>query len=424
MTDVTRCALAASLVAALTACGPLPVRPVVVVPAVRAVGALVRRQAGPGIAGAVCRLQDSTGWVTATSTAPDGYLLWTPVLASLRATQVECAAEGYLPLSESRVLATGQNENLAPLVLRPSFVPLPRLVAEGQHFRQADGGRFTTVEASDFNLLNRWQHGEDIEPILTQRHDAGFNMLRVWTLMRLAQYGIGDFIDIAYARVPAFLARCERDGFYVELTAYTSTWDPQHWDRLITATRDSRNVLLSLSNEADQPANALPVPLSSFACAQTVLSSRGSNGSEQWPPTPYCQYTEFHSNGASEEQRKVGHNAWEITNSLPVLTTETSRYPDVGMWRGASIDRAKQVACDSAAGAALLAAGSTFHSVAGKASLLWDRDTQVVAAEWARCARSVDLSQQDAPYQHRIDLEGPNDLRVYQRGTSIVRIRR
>lgn len=113
-------------------CGPLPPPgpPPVPPPMARAVGALVRDQAGQGIAGAICRLQDTPGWVSATSAAPDGYVLWTPVLVSLRATQVECAADGYVPLSESRALTTGGDENLAPIILQPAHVDPSRIPLE------------------------------------------------------------------------------------------------------------------------------------------------------------------------------------------------------------------------------------------------------------------------------------------------------
>ncbi len=92
------------------------------------------------------------------------------------------------------------------------------------------------------------------------------------------------------------------------------------------------------------------------------------------------------------------------------------------MQRGHRVKRGMLI--DSAAGAALLCAGSCFHSVQGKTSQVWDANTEAVARAWAAGARSVDLSQQHQPYVHRSDLETPELLRVYQRGTCIVEIRR
>jgi hypothetical protein len=164
-----------------------------------------------------------------------------------------------------------------------------------------------------------------------------------------------------------------------------------------------------------------------YARPTGVLASHGSNGSQAAPVMPPWDYGTFHTNGSSEEQRKVGHNAQELA-PVPVLTNETSRYPEDGMWVGASLARQQQLAHDAAAGAALLAAGSCFHSVSGKSSVLWSADELVVARAWAAGARSVDLACQAGPYVHREDLEGPNDLRVYERPVAghgcIVRIRK
>lgn len=128
------------LAIALLAAGcerPLPAPPPQA--AVRAVGGLIRDQVGRRIAGAVCRLQDTPGWVTATSSATDGSLLWTPVLASLRATHVECAAPGYVPRSEPRTLTTGANEDLAPFVMTPLVVARRGLVRLDGHAFDDDG---------------------------------------------------------------------------------------------------------------------------------------------------------------------------------------------------------------------------------------------------------------------------------------------
>jgi hypothetical protein len=318
---------------------------------------------------------------------------------------------------------------LPPTPPEPEFVPLPRLTIRGQFFALETGDPFTAIQASDFNLLNRWQHGEDIEPVLMQREAAGFNLLRVWTKYDLASAKIGTFLDLDYAVIPGFLDVCARAGLYVEFTAYTSTPDPLHWDRLVAACAGCTNVLLELINEADQPANTMD--LSPYAWPAYVPAAHGSNGAEAWPVTPHWSYATFHTNGASEEQRKVGHNAMEIWSG-PTLTNETSRYPDVGMWGYSQdgkwiqhpLERQKQLAFDSAAGASLLCAGSCWHSVHGKTSELWDANEFAVAQAWAAGAKSVPLEANPGPYQHRTDLETPDLLRVYQRDTRIVKIRK
>lgn len=298
-------------------------------------------------------------------------------------------------------------------------ISLPRLIMRGQMFEQADGQPWTAIECSDFNLFARYQAGEQIDPILAQRQDLGFNLLRVWTLYDLP--GIGTLLEPDYSQIPAFLERCAAYGLYVEFTAYTSTERIDHWDRLVAAVQGCTNVLLELVNEGDLPVNA--IDFSRYARPPGVLVSHGSGGSEAAPMLPAWDYQTFHTNGAFEEQRKIGHNAMEIWNG-PTLTNETSRYPDVGMWVGASPERQWGLAYDAAAGAALLCAGSCFHSVAGKTSVLFDSATQAVARAWTSGARSVDLSAQHAPYVHRSDLESADLLRVYQRGPALVTIRK
>jgi len=298
----------------------------------------------------------------------------------------------------------------------PPASTLSPLTIDGQFFRLANGARWTAVEGSDFNLLNRWQHGEDITPQLAQRTRAGYNLLRVWTLFDIPN--IGRFLDIDYPRLPKFIDLCARWGCYVEFTAYTSIERREHWDALRFAVAGCDNVLLELVNEGTLAVNA--IDMNRYARDPHTLCSHGSGGSEGVPPWEPWDYCTFHTNGSSEEQRKVGHNAMaDLADvyQVPALTNETSRYPEVGMWVGADLDRQSQLAFDSAAGAALLCAGSCFHSVAGKTSTLWDAATERVARAWAAGARSVSTSCQPQPYRRRDDLLTDDLLRVYQRGT-------
>src|SRR5262245_50411095 len=91
---------------------------------------------------------------------------------------------------------------------------------------RATGARFTAIECSDFNLYNRFLRGEDIRPILQQRANIGFNLLRVWTAYVIAGIGRlvprerGDFC----AGIPEFLDLCSQFGLYVEFTAFTGPY--------------------------------------------------------------------------------------------------------------------------------------------------------------------------------------------------------
>jgi len=362
-----------------------------------------------GPIGALVRLKVANldTWVEAVALS-DGYVTFT-VPAGLTDSQLQVSAQGWVSIDQHVVVSSDKTLLVTLTAARPP--PLPRIITQGTSFFALDNGaQFTAIEASDFNLFNRFQNGEDIEPILKQRQDLGFNMLRVWTLYDLQ--GIGTLLHPDYTKIPAFLDACARHGLYVEFTAYTSTFDPSHWPKLVAAVRGSTNVSLELVNENNIPVNTIDTD--AYARPIGILASHGSNGAELWPVEPYWDYVTFHTNGASEEQRKVGHNAWEIWSG-PTLTGETSRFPEVGMWAGASPDRIRQLAYDMGAGSALLNAGLCFHSVSGKLSVLFTDAELDAARALVAGMKSVDLACQDGAYTHRIDLEGPNDLRVYER---------
>lgn len=302
---------------------------------------------------------------------------------------------------------------------------LPRLIRAGQFFRQEDGPRWTAIECSDFHLFGRYCDGDDISPVLEQRRAIGFNLLRVFTLYDLEAAKIGTLLHPAYGQIPEFLALCAQYGLRVEFVAYTSLERPDHWGKLCLASRAATNVMLELVNEGTLPVNY--IDMARYARPEGVLVSHGSGGAEGVPPWEPWDYCTFHTNGASEEQRKIGHNAMSDladVHRVPTITNETSRYPDVGMWVNASVARQEQLAFDSAAGAALLCAGSCFHSALGKRSVLFDSTTECVARAWVAGATSIPVAEQTEPYGRRDDLLTPDLLRVYQRGHTMVRIRK
>jgi hypothetical protein len=333
-----------------------------------------------------------------------------------------------------------------PAIEPPPPTPdLPELVVRGHCFEQANGTRWTAIQCSDFNVLNRWQHGEDVTPILAQRRDCGFTLLRVWTAYDI--YGIGQFLDLDYARLPAFIDVCEAHGLYVELCAYTGVNDPLHWEHLCAAALACRprpilELVNELSENTDEPdAHGRVFNLWEYARPHGLLVSRGSNGSEkppvgsdwvpvgtdQWdyfsmqePLPAFWDYVTMHYNDAYEWIRKTGHNSMareEFNVDIPCIANENTRFCDKAHASGL-MNPATPIAIwahDAAAGAALLCAGSCFHSVAGKTSELWHGEELDAACAWAAGARTVDLHYQDGVYRHPIELETPDLLRVYQR---------
>jgi hypothetical protein len=318
---------------------------------------------------------------------------------------------------------------------KPQPVTLPRLVPAGSVFTLSTGERFTAIECSDFNLFGRYLiEGEDVvREVLKERSALGFNMLRVWSEYQgNAQFTaeIGRLVpsehDFYYEHLVTFLGLCSAYGLYVELTVFTGTGIRNHWDNLGAWLPGVTNVIVELANEVNahpsiNPNDYRPIP--------GVICSHGSNGSQSVPVRPAWDYETAHFNDAFQWPRKVGHNSMEYTvgaealpaSGKPVIANENTR-PDR--------DGNGNHFYDAAAGAALLCAGSCFHSQSGKRSSLFDSRDRAFAEAWVAGAKSVPLSAQGQPYKHRMDLEGPNagatGERVYQRGNdqkAIVRIR-
>lgn len=304
---------------------------------------------------------------------------------------------------------------------------LPPLVVVDGFFQQPGGVRFTLIETSDFDLFGQFCNHLDITPVLEQRRWLGFNCHRVFSQYAIT-FNNGEqiqLLDPHYDQWAPFLSLLAEYGSYANIVAYTGPYGafggfhPDHWTRLGAAVKNSPNKLLSLVNENDQPVNHIDTNL--FAKIPGILCSRGSNGSDQVPVQPVWDWSEYHTNNSLDWFRKAGHNAMEFSDGfqVPVYADENRRYPDV--------EQSLIHAYDGAAGCALLSAGGTFHSVNGRTSQFFVGDELDAAQQWAAGARSVPLFCQTGPYRHRQDLEGPNDLRVYQRGADsacIVRIRK
>ncbi len=370
---------------------------------------------GPPIEGA-----NVLGQFFATPTGADGIAHLNALDILVTHPEFHSYAGGYQELATDATIPVALQRR-PPDPPEPPHTTLHELVVNGNYFGLETGERWTAIGCSDFGLLAQYTNGLDIHPVLAQRRDCGFNLLRVWTAFDNIP-GIGTFTTIDYSEIPSFVALCALYGLYVEFTAYTGVNDPMHWQYLCAAAYQCHpRPLLELVNElsanTNEPdSNGHVFVLSDHAQAPApLLSSHGSNGSQQAPVRPPWSYETFHTNDANEWWRKVGHNAMEYAegadgataSNVPVYSNENTRYPD----RDNSANRA----FDAAAGGALLCAGSCYHSVQGKASQLWEGVELDCAEAWASGALSVDISYQPGAYRHAGELEGPSDLRVYQR---------
>lgn len=342
---------------------------------------------------------------------------------------LDIVAEGYKPYSAWIELPLVDSE-LDAVVLEKD-VPeaiLPAIRLNGKYF-STDAGPFTWIGCTDFRLYHKYLSNEDVTSILTQRQLAGFNALRVLSMCaNMFSFNPANYPNY-YSELPSFLELCASFGFYVEFTVFADapqimpdqTQQINHWRAMGEAVKGSSNCILELVNEVNHPSGVNRIDPSAFPELFDVINSRGSNISGDQPPQPPMDYETFHWNDLSEWQRKVGHNAMEDGSDKtgkPAISNENTRFPDH--------DNSEAHAYDAAAGAALLCAGSVFHSVHGKTSDLWDGGVEwACATAWARGARSVPLWVQPGFYQRHDD---PSFLRVYSRtvpgvGAHVVTIR-
>ena len=348
--------------------------------------------------------------------------------ALTRAVRPEWAAR----VCEEQTAASGVPwTNPWPVPIPPPIVSLPRLVLNGRFFALEDGTRWTAIESSEFRLYERYLKGEDLTPVLTERRDLGFNLLRVWLLNTSVGHILPWEHPDFYPRLPAFGSLCASFGLYPDFTVFTQTQtlmpelvrQQDHWDRSTQALINTAGLVAAV-NEHDQHDNAIhPLLVLHKPEGARFLISRGSNGADSVPPRPTLDAEEYHTNDLSEWWRKAGHNSmeWADQSGHPCWASENTRCPDK--------DSNPAHFMDAAAGAALLCAGACFHSEGGKQSRLFDATERACALAWVNGARSVPLEYQAGAYHHRTELEGPGIIRVYDRTLSdgrqwIVKIRK
>lgn len=323
----------------------------------------------------------------------------------------------------------------------PPPVPLPtavpRLVTRGSFFATAEGEPHFLRDASSFKSYQKFlTHDGSVIAHLRQLKALGFNTSRVFLMCRnMWDLDPAKFPEF-YRRLPEYVQFSAREGIRPNLVVFPDVklvrndlpWQLEHWQHIGEVLQPVVDLcpLISFQNELEQPPNQTDA--SRFGPLPNLLCSHGSSGSQALPPRPWWQFEEMHFNDASEWWRKSGHNSKEITDGdpeghiapsyVPVHASENTR-PDR--------DGNPTHHHDAAAAAALLCAGYCFHSIPGRTSdILTGHDLTCAQAAAAGMA-SVPLHCQPGGYRHRTELEGPADLRVYQRGgddACIVRVRK
>lgn len=305
-------------------------------------------------------------------------------------------------------------ERLAP--------PIPQLHPDGPIWRDAAGHPWRWKGVSAFQLLDRFAKGEDIGPFL--KTYRGYNVLRVWLYVPVADWGAAAWSAPDAATIRAFVARVQRDGFLVELTLLTDD-DPAKlaWaQQLVPQLGGLTGVFLEAGNEPTthknintaalipaMQASGLPWTTGNYENAALMRGVYGVTHTQrdrEWPRRAH-DLMEFFNGGGPNAPSDPAHH-------IPIVADEPTKLQDV------SGDRLKDWRAYFAT-CSLLGAGATFHSETGKFAQLPTPDEAQLAAV---ALEAMDAFPADAPLGHysRPD-EGPGSLRTYIVGGYMVRIR-
>jgi hypothetical protein len=306
----------------------------------------------------------------------------------------------------------------------PSLISLQRLHVDGRVFRTEDGQPWRYKGVSAFQLLDRYVRGEDLGPFL--RAYAGFNVLRVWPYVPVADWGAKAWGAPPSGVIRDFIAAMGRQGFYVELTLLTSD-DAEHlaWAQAVVPQIIDggcpANLLLEAGNE---PTTHKAI---NTAALRGVLAASGclyASGDYEDSSRAFGSYLVAHTSRDSEWPRRA-HDALEYFNGggpntpqdpahrVPVVLDEPTKFGDSGIAFQPADWRAYFGA------ASLLGAGATFHSETGKYAQPPTSEEGQLAAAALEGLNAFPADAPNGPYSRPDDAT----LRTYIVGSFMVRIR-
>jgi hypothetical protein len=324
-------------------------------------------------------------------------------VANAASDQQQTAEGAYAVMDQEFICQVFVEHPIPP----PTGGPLLPLVVDGKWFRTSDGETWTQIACSDFRLFDRYIRGEDIHPILAERREIGFNMLRVFGMCgNMFQLRPQEYGERYWSSLVPFIELCGSYGFYVEWTAFVDATvvmpdkneQLAFWDRLCRELTGLVNLVCEAINEAEQSINYL-ASLQELRQPAGLISSHGSKGvvdaaREAVCVEPLWSYGTLHPGRPEDWPRLQGHNTMEdVADKFgkPGTCNESCR-PDQG--RGPI----PSDWFDGAANAALLCAGATMHSQCGKDSRLFDPTERACAEAWVKGAKAVPLDYQRGAY--------------------------
>lgn len=404
----------------------------------------------------VC-LTDQDGAPLAGETRRDGIqpTAWTPVPDTcqpfphlLRANfNVTARADGYstevAPVSE----AVDQTVTVRlTRTARSNAGESGPLHIEGTTFRRADGSIFPWVGISDFALFARYTRGQDITPVLDQRVDLGFKILRVFGMFDRfgigAAAGIGYFMPTNtpdyYVKLRAFIELVQSRGLRVEFVALadadrcdeqgtgclmpTLAEQQAHLTQVVSALSGTWGASVEYGNEVFKNVRRV-TDLQADCHAAGLLCAYGIETLDRGQRTmPHLDYVGLHDHARNDDWPRTARALDEIREGFswvlddPACRPNCSQHPDnapefagvhvpvVGdepMGFGLANTRWKNAddAAFYAATAQLMGAGSTYHCDQCVASVLLT-DIQLEAAQaWVWGANFPPVEAQLSGYQ-------------------------
>lgn len=276
--------------------------------------------------------------------------------------------------------------------LVPKRKPLPHLEFRGIDAVDEHGTRICLNGVDQFSALRHLMDGHDLEPLLRESHELGFQMWRVFLMGSKAQNTIMDLrpSEPGYYEALGRLANLlNQNGIILLATVFVDAQDVMpnravrnmHWGQVASVLRGS-STLLSGGNEWSK--NGFhPSELSDPG----MEWSRGSDTDDKMPFAPEGTFSEFHPRRdlpashldtvASPVYIHQSGFKRLLIDEPPRMGTEGSS--DYFMQPRSSYEFARHYATECA--------GAVFHSRAGQKSEPMDGLTRECAEAWQRGMR-------------------------------------
>jgi hypothetical protein len=373
-----------------------------------------------------------------TETNSEGQARVLNVSPDLHQFQLTVRAVGCALYSQSSPLGAG--EQTIPVSLDCTPPPPPaqsageqfQIHAQGPVFLRSDGTRYLWNGASDFALFQRFQRGEDIDPVLDQRIKAGFTLLRV---LGMYEHGIADAAGLPVfspQSVPEYLPTLQRfvdklagRGLRVEFTVFADAQilmpaaaeQQRHLDSVVAAIGDRWNVNFELCNEPFKNGvvvEQLRVPVGLIvASGNYSLENRASEFPHRvyvtvhhdrkfdWPRTARGLDELYNGFDWVENKVVVGHfNGVRV----PVVGDEPTGFAEAKDGDKRSED--PNEAAWYAGITVMFGEGATFHSDSGIRSQLFGPKQLAAAEAWNWAMHWVPADAVFAPYQRGDEFGG------------------